>query len=534
MDTNLKTAGAATAYNRQKEEEETKKSAFRLGYEYDNLSGYPVSLDVVKLFLDTEIKDLPAIPFMKVNQKVKVAISSPLLDQAKSAIADFAKKNGLEVSFVYVSPSSFNYLKNQQQQAPKSNQTINYNQVLGKDAKKALSLPQLSQLTKETNTTDLLEVILTSASSIGASDIHIEPREKEALVRFRIDGVLHDATLLSVDQFKGLISRIKVLAKLKIDTLLGPQDGRFGFSIYGKQVDLRISTLPSIYGEGVVIRLLEQEDRFKSLADLGFRPEIEKLVREAVSKPHGMILATGPTGSGKTTTMYAILKELNSPEKKIITLEDPVEYRISGLVQSQVSENLDFAQGLKAILRQDPDVILVGEIRDTDTANISINAALTGHLLLSTLHTNNAPAALARLLDLGAAPFLLAGSINLIIAQRLVRKLCANCKKPVPISEELKAEVKSLLPNYKLPESVFEPTGCVECANTGYKGRIVIAEAFVPSQEIEKLVLKKSALREIETEAYREGMVSMKTDGLIKVLTGITSAAEVRRVTTEY
>lgn len=527
------TISTVVSFNRVEEEREAEETAASLGLNYANLSSYPAAGDVLNLFEGEEIKDLAVIPYLKANDQVKLALKTPLAPQELQELQTYAAKHNYTFIYIFVSNSSYTYLKKLKDKYPQKRPNIDYNQAVSKPQIAVNSFADLAKAIQETTITNMLDIVLLGADKLGASDIHIEPRETDALIRFRIDGVLHNAAMLAKEQFKGLLSRIKLLAQLKIESIIGPQDGRFGFSVAGKQVDLRVSSLPTIYGEGLVLRLLEQENQFKTLAELGFRIDLEKTIRIATHKPFGIILSTGPTGSGKTTTMYAILQDLNKPDRKIITLEDPVEYRIKGIIQSQVDEKMTFVGGLRAILRQDPDIILVGEIRDLETAGIAVNAALTGHLLLSTLHTNNASASLARLLDLGVPPFLLSGSINLILAQRLVRILCKACKKSIPTPPNVAENIRLMLPGYNVPPNIFANVGCPKCAGTGYKGRAVIAEALVPSSDMEKLVLQKSSLRELSLQARRDGMVSMEQDGLIKVYMGITTPEEVWRVTAE-
>jgi general secretion pathway protein E len=364
------------------------------------------------------------------------------------------------------------------------------------------------------------------------------PYKKDAIVRFRIDGVLHDISRIPKDKYENLSSRIKFLAKMKMGEEFLPQDGRFSTAIAGRNIDLRVSTLPTLHGDSIVARLLEEKQKTIRLEELGFNAEALKAIDRAIKKPFGMILNTGPTGSGKTTTLYAIINKLNRREVKIVTLEDPVEYQIEGIDQTQIDprHELNFAKGLRAALRQDPDIIMVGEIRDFETASIALHAALTGHLVLTTLHTNNAPAALVRLLDMRIRPFLLVGSINLAIAQRLVRLICPECKKPYTP----KPFEKTILQNYlkkikvnKMPQ-IFSGSGCRVCNNTGYLGRTVIIEFLEPDEKIEKLIIQGATQTQIENEAIKLGMKTMREDGLDKVIAGQTTMAEILRVTSEY
>ncbi len=366
--------------------------------------------------------------------------------------------------------------------------------------------------------------LILQALSQRASDIHIEPEQNRVQVRYRIDGVLQDATELPKRIQAAVISRIKIMSELDISERRIPQDGRTTLSIAGKDVDLRIATLPGIYGENVTIRILRKGQSMYSLAQLGMSKDNMRKYRINYTKPHGAILATGPTGCGKTTTLYGTLAEINTRDRKIITVEDPVEYEISGITQVQVNvrAGLTFANGLRAIVRNDPDIIMVGEIRDTETAEIAIRSALTGHLVLSTLHTNDAAGALTRMVDMGIAPFLITSSIRCVIAQRLVRRLCDECREPYPLSEAL--------PGAAEDATVYRPKGCACCMGTGYKGRLGLFEMMVVSDQIARACLAGSSGDELERIALSQGMTSMFDDGIERVREGATSIEEVMRV----
>lgn len=396
-------------------------------------------------------------------------------------------------------------------------------------------LKMLAEQLKTASTTQLLELILQGAVSCNASDIHIEPEESAFRIRFRIDGVLQEIATLPKEKYKNLVSRIKLLSKMDLNVTDKPQDGRFTQEILNRHFDFRCAVLPLIHGEGVVLRLLEQEAKFYTLSELGFYKEMEEQVRRAFKKPTGMILVSGPTGSGKTTTLYAILNELNRPGVKIITLEDPIEYKMEGLVQSQINqeEGFGFVEGLKGALRSDPDIIMVGEIRDSETAEIALQAALTGHLVLSTFHANSASATLIRLVELGIRPYLLSGSINLVISQRLVRRICQNCKESLVMDKRLADYLKVKLPGFKIPQVLYKGRGCPTCFGTGYKGRIVIGEILIPSPELEDLIIKKAPLSIVAQKAKESGILTMEQDGLLKALAGITTIEEVFRVIRE-
>ncbi len=379
---------------------------------------------------------------------------------------------------------------------------------------------------------NLINRVLIRASRAGASDIHFDPGEKEALVRLRLDGVLHEYRRFPMQLYPQVVARIKVMANLNVAEKLVPQDGRMRIRIGERELDIRVSVLPTIFGERVVLRLLEQSNRLLTLGELGLSEEDYRKLERLARRPYGLVLATGPTGAGKSTTLYAMLllvRELY-PHKNIITIEDPVEYQVSGIGQVQVNPKvgLTFAAGLRSILRQDPDVILVGEIRDAETAEIAVHAALTGHLVLSTLHTNDAPTAITRLVDMGIEPYLIASSLEGVIAQRLVRRICPHCREPYrPSPEELKA--------LGLPENfegvLYRGKGCEDCLGTGYKGRIGIFEVLELDERLKNLILNTSNATEIRSEALKGSFKTLRQDALEKVLTGITTSSELLAVT---
>ena len=394
----------------------------------------------------------------------------------------------------------------------------------------------------EKRVTEILEIILGGALSLDASDIHIEPLEEKTKIRARIDGVLQDILFLEKPIYENLLSRIKLLSGIKLNISDRPQDGRFSTLIEKTAIEIRTSTLPAEFGESIVLRILNP----KSLIDLealGLKKDLLDIFNEEIKKPNGMIIVTGPTGSGKTTTLYAFLKKIQKPEIKIITIEDPIEYHLEGISQTQVDpvHGYDFANGLKSIMRQDPDVILVGEIRDLETASIALQAALTGHLVFTTLHTNDAAGTIARLQALGEKAVNIAPAINTTVAQRLVRKVCKKCSKLKKVSpEELKklkkelsslnkVQIKKLTPESKIPEAI----GCRDCNFTGYHGRIGIFEAFLVDDEMEKFILTSPSIAALREKAIKKGMITMYQDGLMKVLEGITTIEEVERVTGE-
>ncbi|KKQ98735.1 MAG: General secretory pathway protein E [Candidatus Woesebacteria bacterium GW2011_GWB1_39_12] len=393
-------------------------------------------------------------------------------------------------------------------------------------------------LIREEKVAQIVTHILSFAVKARASDVHIEPQEKATRVRYRIDGILQEKLTTPRELHDALISRIKILSGMKIDEKRVPQDGRFNFKAEDQEVDLRVSTLPTTWGEKVVMRLLRKTGGIPDLSELGLRGRALKNLEDSILRPHGIILITGPTGSGKTTTLYSVIQKINTPRVNIVTLEDPIEYKIAGVNQVQVNPvaGLTFASGLRSFLRQDPNIILVGEIRDQETADLAVQAALTGHLVFSTLHTNDASGALPRLLDMGAEPYLLASSMTAIVGQRVVRKIHEGCKTSYvaqpKVVEEMKGVLGNLWPKGK-DNSIYKGKGDVDCGNSGYFGRVAVFEVLPVTEKISRLILERASSAEIETEARNEGMITMKQDGYLKVLEGITTAEEVLRVAQE-
>jgi type IV pilus assembly protein PilB len=391
----------------------------------------------------------------------------------------------------------------------------------------------IRDMTEEAPIVKLVNSVIAQSVDDGASDIHFEPQAKDLVVRFRMDGVLHEIMSVPRRMQNGVISRLKIMAELDIAERRVPQDGRIGLVVGGKPIDMRVATLPTVYGEKIVMRLLDKSNVMLNLTDLGFSTKALKRFQRSFTRPYGAILVTGPTGSGKSTTLYAALNILNSTEKNIITVEDPVEYRLGGInqVQVNVKAGMTFAAALRSILRCDPDIVMVGEIRDRETAAIAIESALTGHLVLSTLHTNDAPGALSRLTEMGIEPFLTSSAVDCVLAQRLARRLCKECKEAYEPSEEM-------LKKNDFPPEVFEmdkvtlyrPKGCPRCNNTGYKGRLGLYEVMIVSEAIRRLTVERKSADEIGRVATAEGMKSLREDGIDKVLQGMTSVEEIARV----
>jgi len=523
---------------RIREEGEARKEATRLGVSYVNIAGFPINSETISMIPEEKAIQYNAVPYLEVADTVRVATTDPQNEKLINYLTTLKKEYKKDFKPVMASKTGIKfglglYKKIEKPTGRKVGEiTISKEKV----AEEISDMGNLKEKLQSASTTELLDILLAGAIGLRSSDIHIVPARDKIRIRFRIDGVLHDVAEIGKEQYKKLDSRIKFLAKMKMGEDYLPQDGRFSSKIAGRNIDLRVSTLPTLHGDSIVARLLEENQKGIALEELGFNEEALKAIQGAIEKPNGMILNTGPTGSGKTTTLYAIINKLNKPEVKIVTLEDPVEYQIEGIDQTQIDprHDLNFAKGLRAALRQDPDIIMVGEIRDFETASISLHASLTGHLLLTTLHTNNAPAAFVRLLDMRIRPFLLVGSINLAIAQRLVRLICPECKEEYKPKKNEKIALESYLKKNKIKKMppLYHGKGCSICNKTGYSGRTAIIEFIEPNEEIEKLIMQEATQSEIEMRAIKSGMKTMLEDGFDKVLAGQTTIEEVLRVTT--
>jgi type IV pilus assembly protein PilB len=393
-------------------------------------------------------------------------------------------------------------------------------------------LSKVKEIVEDAPIVKYVNLLITQAIQDRASDIHLEPTEFDLRVRFRIDGVLHEIMRSPKAIQQGVISRLKIMADINIAERRIPQDGRLSVNAHGRKIDLRVATLPTVWGEKVVMRILDNSTAMLTLADLGFSQHNYDVYAQSFIKPYGMILVTGPTGSGKSTTLYGTLNIVNKPEVNVITVEDPVEYRLPGInqVQTNVKAGLNFASALRSILRSDPDVVLIGEIRDHETAQIAVEASLTGHLVLSTLHTNDAPSAVTRLTEMGIEPFLVGSALDCILAQRLARRLCSKCKEEyVPTAEMLVAARFPWEEGKPLP-TLYRPVGCTVCSKTGYKGRLALHEVMMVSETIERMAVEHASATAIGEVARAEGMVTLRDDGLAKVLQGVTSVDEILRV----
>jgi type IV pilus assembly protein PilB len=393
-------------------------------------------------------------------------------------------------------------------------------------------LASVTEVVEDAPIVKFVNILISQAVQDRASDIHVEPAEKDLRVRFRIDGVLHEVMRSPKSITAGVTSRLKIMADINIAERRIPQDGRLSTVVNGKKVDLRVATLPTVWGEKIVMRILDNSTAMLQLSDLGFAPTNYDVYARSFAKPYGMILVTGPTGSGKSTTLYATLNIVSNPQVNVITVEDPVEYKLPGInqVQTNAKAGLTFAAALRSILRSDPDVVLLGEIRDRETAHIAIEAALTGHLVLSTLHTNDAPSAIVRLTEMGIEPFLVGSALDCVLAQRLARKLCGRCKEQYVPSRQALADLRMLLPPDEPPPTLYRPVGCSACAKTGYRGRIALHEVMAVSEDIERLAVERAPTLSIAQVAREQGMVTLRDDGLAKVRAGLTSAEEILRV----
>ncbi len=470
------------------------------------------------------------------DKSLSLAMADPL---DLSAIEFIEQKTGLHVKPFAAEPSKIDdFIQNRYTSSLTQEVTEALKDVAPeKETVKTVSISK-GGFIREEKIAEIVSQILDFAIKSRASDVHIEPQEKSTRVRYRIDGILQEKLNIPRELQDSLVSRIKILSGMKIDEKRIPQDGRFNFKGSEEEVDLRISSLPTTWGEKVVMRLLKKSGGVPSLPELGLRGRGLKNLQDAILRPHGIILICGPTGSGKTTTLYSVLSQLDTPKVNIVTLEDPVEYKIPGVNQVQINPGvgLTFASGLRSFLRQDPNIILVGEIRDRETADLAIQASLTGHLVFSTLHTNDASGALPRLLDMGAEPYLLASSMTCIVAQRVVRKIHDDCKEAYAPEQKIVEEMKKELGNLWQPQGevkLYKGKGDPECGNSGYLGRIGIFETIPVTEKIGKLILERASAGAIGTQASEEGMISLKQDGYLKVSEGITTVEEVLRVAQE-
>jgi type II secretory ATPase GspE/PulE/Tfp pilus assembly ATPase PilB-like protein len=526
--------------NRDMQEREAQAQAKTLNLPYINLQGFPLDLAVMSYFTEAEARQSQSIPFFRDGHDVRIGTHNPGNQLLQEKVKELGQK--YKVALYYISAASLeSTLKFYSKVARPA--AISGHLVQVNDSTPLPSLLDKIKSGQAASLGELIEALFGAAVQMNASDMHLEPEEHLTKLRYRIDGVLQDIARLDKDVGKKITSRLKILAKLKLNVENVPQDGRLTFYYGARPVDVRVSLLPSGSGEAVVLRLLGVGATNLKLAQLGLRGRAYQIVEQQLAKPNGMIISTGPTGSGKTTTLYAFLNELNEPGVKIITLEDPIEYKLEGIQQTPIDYRVDFSfvKGLRAILRQDPDIVMVGEIRDPETAETALQAALTGHVVLSTLHTNDSSGAVPRLVTMGVKPFVIAPALNAIIAQRLVRRLCQACKQPTQLTAELMTRVQKVLTEIvpaaevTLPETLqfYHSTGCAECHNLGYQGRIGIYEVMEVNDSVKELILANVSSLKLRAQAFQDGMVTMVQDGLLKALEGITDVEEVFRVAGE-
>jgi len=537
---------------RDKEEEELAQTlSERYGVPYLDLTGLGINIDALRVVKEQEAREREMAVFDITDRKLGVAVLSPENPRTIEAINEL-KARGYEPTVYMVSHASLNKVYDRYKDLSYSFETksgaldissdeilrimerVKKNDDVKAEIETVLTQRQVYRVSK------ILEIILAGAVALGASDVHIEPEDKQVRLRYRLDGVLTDIIYFDADTYSLLTSRVKLISNLKLNVKEIAQDGRFSIKIKDAEIEVRTSVLPGPYGESIVLRILNPDSIAGDMDKLGIHPKLLEILDREIKKPNGMILTTGPTGSGKTTTLYAFLRKIYTPDVKVITIENPIEYHLTGIVQTQTDseKGYTFAEGLRSALRQDPDVIMVGEIRDNETAEVAVNASLTGHLVLSTLHTNNAAGTFPRLIDLGVNPKVISSALTVAIAQRLVRKLCDKCKKEVELDGPWKQTADLILSkvldqSYLVGvqrEKMYEPgEGCADC-HDGYKGRIGVFEAVLVDAAIEKVVINNPSERDIREAAKPQNQLTLAQDGVIKILQGVTSFEELQRV----
>ncbi|MDD4995431.1 MAG: GspE/PulE family protein [Patescibacteria group bacterium] len=530
-----------------KEDDLTRARAVAYNIPFKDLAGTVISNEVINLLPREKSEQYNMIAFARDAGGISIGLVDPRDYQSMEAVEFYAEENGLKVKFFIVSPTAFRKAMRQFQILGKEVE-MELESAKEKFAPKEEKLPEedIEKVLTGAPVARIVSTIMRHAVESGASDIHIEPTDGPSRVRYRIDGVLRTALRLPKYIHSAIMSRIKVMANLKIDETRIPQDGRITDIIGGKKIDFRISTFPCSDNEKVAMRILDTSAGAPTLAGLGFSPRNVELIEKEIKSPHGMFLITGPTGSGKSTTLYAVLNMVKGENTNVVTLEDPVEYFMESVNQSQIRPEIGytFASGLRAILRQDPNIIMVGEIRDRETAELGVHAALTGHLLFSTIHTNDALGAVPRLIDMGVEPFLLASTLNVVIAQRLARRICDNCKEVVALPKDVEDEMREELagiPNEVLPKGVklngsvsaYRGKGCPRCNGTGYSGRISVAEIMRVTKEMEQIIEEGFPSEKAEAEIKNQKMIRLRQDGFLKVLLGLTTVEEVMRISQE-
>lgn len=536
---------------RKKEEEDLAETlSSKYGVPYLDLTVTPINIDSLRALPELEAREAQVAVFNDVNKVISIGAVSPQSDKTTSVLNKL-KEKGYAIELFMVSHASLNKVWERYKDLSYSFETKSgaidiSNEQITDFLSKVHTIPDVQNLIGETlklkksyRISRILEIILSGAIATNASDVHLEPEETFVRLRYRLDGMLTEIIEFDLETYKLLLPRIKLISNLKLN-MYGAQDGRFSIKINDSEIQIRTSLLPGAYSESIVLRLLNPKSIAVPLEDLGIHPRLLKVILHEMTKPNGMILNTGPTGSGKTTALYAFMRKIHTPDIKIITIENPIEYHLPGIVQTQTDEkkNYGFAEGLRAALRQDPDVIMIGEIRDSETAEIAINSALTGHLVFSTLHTNTAAGTFPRLIDLGVNSKIISSALNMAMAQRLVRKLCVDCRKQIPLDGESKVTINVILETIVDKTyldgidtaHIWEAVGCSKCNNIGYKGRMGIYEAIKMDKAIEEIVKNNASEREIELAAAPQNILNLKQDGILKVLQGITTLDELRRV----
>lgn len=527
-------------------EQEAAGFAASLGLPHIDLEKFPIGQEALKQVSQEDAERLGTICFFSTPDEFRLGSTQPDNEEVKELFHNIEERKHASGALYVISQNSLDRALKLYANLPIVKAISKDIEIKEEDLKKVQAdvtdFSSFQKILDSQSTTDLIVLLLGAALKLEASDLHVEAEEDEIVVRVRLDGILHDAATLKKEVYKKLVSRVKLFSSLKINITDKPQDGRFTIKLAKGDVDVRVSTIPTVYGESIVMRLLDQSRKGLGLSSLGLYGDAEEKLKREITRPNGMIITTGPTGSGKTTTLYAVLETLNKPGVKIITLEDPVEYKMEGINQSQIdtAKGFTFGKGLRSILRQDPDIVMVGEIRDLDTADTAVQAALTGHLMFSTVHTNSAAGAIPRFVSMGVKPFLLAPALNAIIGQRLVRRVCEKCKEKVELDEKQKAEVEKFItamPEVEKAEVTkkelvfYKGAGCEACGGIGYRGRIGIYEILLMNTEIEQMVLAGNVTEhDIEQAAINSGMVTMVQDGILKALEGLTSLDEVFRV----
>jgi len=537
---------------RKREEEDVVRIlATKYGLNFIDLKPVPINTDALRLIPEELAREAKIAAFDRIAKKIQIAVFSPKNDKA-AIILNKLEADGYKLQISMATTASLEKAWERYHDLSyavnttagtfdiSTDQVTDYMSKIKKIDDVSIIIKEILALKKAYKISKMMEAMIAGALALSASDVHIEPEEKYVRIRFRLDGVLINVSEFDTDTYELLLSRIKLLSGMKLNIKNTSQDGRFSVKILNNDIEIRSSILPGAYNESVVMRLLNPKSIAVPIEELGIENRTLTVLMEQIRRPNGMLLITGPTGSGKTTTLYAFMKKISTPDVKIITIEDPIEYHLPGVVQTQVEEEKDytFLSGLRSALRQDPDVIMVGEIRDGETANIAINSALTGHLVFSTLHTNTAAGAFPRLIDLGVNPKIISSAINVAMAQRLIRKLCVECRAEVTPSPKEKAFIdktlvsitdKSYLTDLQT-EKIWQAVGCEKCHKTGYKGRIAITEVVLMKKEVEEAIINNPSDRDIKAAAASQNLLDMKQDGVIRILKGISSLDELSRV----